>query len=108
MPRTLKQILDELPPKRRKEIDRRFKELVNEVESLRELRRLSARSQAKVAKVLKFSQPAVSKIEKQTDLYLSTLRNYVEAIGGELDVVVRLPNRKPVKVKSLEDVSKSA
>lgn len=108
MARTLKQVLDELPPKRRKEHERRFKELVNEVESLRELRRLSAQSQAKIARTLKISQPAVSKIEKQTDLYLSTLRNYVEAIGGELDVVVRLPNRKPVKVKSLEDVSKSA
>jgi len=36
-------------------------------------------------------------------MYLSTLRSYVEAIGGELDVIVRLPNRAPVKVKSLED-----
>jgi hypothetical protein len=37
-------------------------------------------------------------------MYLSTLRGYVEAIGGELDVIVRLPNRGPVKVRSLEDV----
>jgi DNA-binding XRE family transcriptional regulator len=104
MPVPLKDVLDALPPKRRAELDRRFKELVNEVESLKELRRLSAKSQAKIAKTLKISQPAVSKIEKQTDMYLSTLRNYVEAIGGELDVIVRLPNRKPVKVRSLEEV----
>ncbi|HEX3674354.1 MAG TPA: XRE family transcriptional regulator [Rhizomicrobium sp.] len=104
MPVPLKDVLDALPPKRRAELDRRFKELVNEVESLKELRRLSAKSQAKIAKTLKISQPAVSKIEKQTDMYLSTLRNYVEAIGGELDVIVRLPNRAPVKVRSLEDV----
>jgi transcriptional regulator with XRE-family HTH domain len=102
MPVPLKDILDALPAKRRAELDRRFKELVNEVESLKELRRLSTKSQAKIAKSLKISQPAVSKIEKQTDMYLSTLRSYVEAIGGELDVIVRLPNRKPVKVKSLE------
>jgi DNA-binding XRE family transcriptional regulator len=102
MPIPLKTVLDALPPKRRAELDRRFKELVNEVESLKELRRLSAKSQAKIAKSLKISQPAVSKIEKQADMYLSTLRSYVEAIGGELDVIVRLPNRKPVKVKSLE------
>jgi transcriptional regulator with XRE-family HTH domain len=107
MVRTLKEVLDALPPARRAEIDRRFKELVNEVESLKELRRLSALSQAKIAKRLKISQPAVSKIEKQTDMYLSTLRNYVEAMGGELDVIVRLPNRRPVKVKSLEDVAAS-
>jgi DNA-binding XRE family transcriptional regulator len=103
----LKDVLDALPPKRRAELDRRFKELVNEVESLQELRRISAKSQAKIAKTLKISQPAVSKIEKQTDMYLSTLRSYVEAIGGELDVIVRLPNRAPVKVKSLEDVTTS-
>ncbi|HSZ73316.1 MAG TPA: DNA-binding protein [Rhizomicrobium sp.] len=100
----LKDILDALPPKRRAELDRRFKELVDEVESLKELRRLSAKSQVKIAKALKISQPAVSKIEKQTDMYLSTLRSYVESIGGELNVIVRLPNRKPVRVKSLEEI----
>ena len=105
MVRTLKEVVDALPSKRRAEIDRRFKQLVNEVESLRELRRLSEMSQAKIAKTLKISQPAVSKIERQTDMYLSTLRSYVEAMGGELDVIVRLPNREPVKVKSLEDVA---
>jgi hypothetical protein len=104
MPIPLKDVLDALPPKRRASIDRRFKELVNEVESLKELRHLSAKSQAKIAKTLKISQPAVSKMEKQTDMYLSTLRGYVEAIGGELDVIVRLPNRGPVRVRSLEDI----
>lgn len=74
---------------------------------LKELRRISAKSQAKIAETLKISQPAVSKIEKQTDMYLSTLRSYVEAMGGELDVIVRLPNRAPVKVMSLEDVASS-
>jgi predicted transcriptional regulator len=104
MPVPLKDILKSLPPKRRAALDRRFKVLVNEVESLKELRRLSAKSQTKIAKILKISQPAVSKIEKQTDMYLSTLRSYVEAIGGELDIIVRLPNRDPVKVISLEDI----
>lgn len=107
MPIPLKDVLDTLPPKRRAEIDRRFNELVNEVESLKELRRISAKSRTKIAKTLNISQPAVSKIEKQTDMYLSTLRSYVEAMGGELDVVVRLPNRALVKVKSLEDVASS-
>ncbi|HXQ68594.1 MAG TPA: XRE family transcriptional regulator [Alphaproteobacteria bacterium] len=107
MARTLKDVLDTLPADERAEIDRRFEELVNEVESLKELRRLSELSQARIAKRLKISQPAVSKIEKQTDMYLSTLRSYVEAMGGELDVIVRLPNRRPVKVKSLEDVAAS-
>lgn len=107
MVRMLKEVLDALPADERAAIDRRYEELVNEVESLRELRHISELSQAKIAKTLKISQPAVSKIEKQTDMYLSTLRSYVEAMGGELDVIVRLPNRTPVKVMSLEDVASS-
>jgi len=107
MVRTLKEVLDALPPDEREDIDRRFQELVNEVESLRELRRISEMSQARIAQALNISQPAVSKIEKQTDMYLSTLRGYVEAMGGELDVIVRLPGRGPVKVRSLEDVTSS-
>lgn len=105
MPVALKDVLDALPTKRRAKLDRQFKELVNEVESLRELRRLSAKSQVKVANALKISQPAVSKLERQTDMYLSTLRSYVEAIGGELDVIVRLPNRHPIRVRSMEDIN---
>src|SRR6516162_1728660 len=101
MPVPLKDVLDSLPSKRRADLDRRFKELVNEVESLKELRRISAKSQAKIAKTLKISQPAVSKIEKQTDMYLSTLRGYVEAIGGELDLVVRLPAHRPIRLPRL-------
>lgn len=103
----LKKVLESLPPERRAEIDRRYEELVNEVESLKELRRLSKLSQARIARTLKISQPAISKIEKQTDMYLSTLRGYVEAMGGELDVIVRLPDRGPVKIRSLEDVATS-
>lgn len=104
---TLKEVLDSLPPDRRAEIDRRYEELLNEVESLKELRRLSQLSQVKMAEALKISQPAVSKIEKQTDMYLSTLRGYVEAMGGEMDIVIRLPNRGPVRVKSLEAIAES-
>ena len=108
MPVPLKDVLDALPPKRRAEIDRRFKELVNEVESLKELRRISAKSQAKIAETLKISQPAVSKIEKQTDMYLSTLRSYIEAVGDELDLIVRLPSRAPLRLERLGDVALGA
>ena len=57
-----------------------------------------------LAKPFPMSQPAVSKIEKQTDMYLSTLRGYVEAIGGQLDLIVRLPSRRPMHVRQLGDV----
>ncbi len=103
----LKEVPECLPQRRRAEIDQRYAELVDEVESLKELRKLSELSQAKLADLLNISQPAISKIEKQTDMYLSTLRNYVEAIGGELEIVIRLPKHAPLKIKSLEDVLSS-
>jgi hypothetical protein len=61
-------------------------------------------AQAEIAAILKIKQPSVSKIEKQTDMYLSTLRSYVEAIGGELDLVVRLPPRRVMRLHRLGEV----
>jgi predicted transcriptional regulator len=101
---SLESVLDALPPERQADIDRRFDALIDEVESLKELRHAAELSQVRIAKALKISQPAVSKIERQTDMHLSTLRSYVEAMGGELELIVRLPNRAPMRVKSLEDV----
>jgi transcriptional regulator with XRE-family HTH domain len=58
------------------------------LQGLRQARRLS---QETLAANLGISQPQVSKIEHSTDLYLSTLRRYVQAMGGELEIVARLP-----------------
>ena len=46
-------------------------------------------SQIEIASALNVKQPSVSKIEKQADMYLSTLRSYVEAVGGQLDLIAR-------------------
>jgi DNA-binding XRE family transcriptional regulator len=90
----LSEMIDALPKRRRERIDARYRELKDHVEGLRELRKVVGKAQADIAAALKIKQPSVSKIEKQTDMYLSTLRSYVEAIGGELDLVVRLPSRR--------------
>ncbi|KNY20242.1 hypothetical protein AKJ13_23545 [Methylobacterium sp. ARG-1] len=76
-----------------------------EVEGLGELRRAAGKAQAEIASTLKIKQPSVSKIEKQADMYLSTLRSYVEAIGGQLDLIVRLPSRAPLRIQRLGDVA---
>src|SRR6266481_2871089 len=101
MGRTLSEMIDALPKQRRERIDARYRELRDDVESLRELRKVAGKAQADIAAALKIKQPSVSKIEKQTDMYLSTLRSYVEAIGGELDLVVRLPSRRAMHLQRL-------
>jgi len=75
-----------------------------DVESLRELRRLAGKAQADVAIALNIKQPSVSKIEKQTDMHLSTLRNYVEAIGGKLELRVKFPRSPVLRIQHLGDL----
>ena len=104
MGRTLSEMIDALPKQRRERVEARYRELKDEVESLRELRKAAGKAQADIAATLKIKQPSVSKIEKQTDMYLSTLRSYVEAIGGELDLVVRLPSRRVMRLHRLGEV----
>lgn len=101
MGRTLGEMIDAMPKQRRERIDARYREFRDEVESLSELRKAAGKAQADIAATLKVKQPTVSKIERQADMYLSTLRNYVEAIGGELDLVVRLPSRPTMRLHRL-------
>jgi transcriptional regulator with XRE-family HTH domain len=89
---------------RRKRVDARYRELRQEVESLRHLRQVAGKAQADIAAALKIKQPSVSKIERQADMYLSTLRSYVNAIGGELELVVRLPSRPALHLQHLGDI----
>ncbi|HWN49818.1 MAG TPA: XRE family transcriptional regulator [Xanthobacteraceae bacterium] len=101
MGRPLTRIVPALPPRRQRRIEKRTQELKQEIESLRELREIAGKAQIDVAAALKIKQPSVSKIENQADMYLSTLRGYVEAIGGELELVVRLPERPVVRLYRL-------
>jgi hypothetical protein len=82
-------------------IKRRAAELKAQELTLRELRRLRKLTQTRLSKKLKIGQEGVSRIEKRTDLYLSTLRDYVEGVGGELTLVVRFPDQPPVILSGL-------
>lgn len=105
MGRALDDVIAALPKERQDRVEARFDEMKQEVEGLGELRRVVGKAQADVAAALNIKQPSVSKIEKQADMYLSTLRSYVEAIGGRLDLVVRLPSRPPLRIERLGDVA---
>ena len=90
-------------PVRRRQSGKDIREVKQEVKELRELRLIAGKAQADVATALRIKQPSVSKVENQTDMYVSTLRAYVEAIGGKLELVVRLPGRPMPRLYRLSE-----
>jgi DNA-binding XRE family transcriptional regulator len=74
-----------MDPDRRARMEQRSRELLAQL-PLHELRRAKEMTQATMAELLETSQSEVSKIEHRTDMYLSTLRKYIEAMGGELEI----------------------
>ena len=77
-------------PERRRRVDDMKGELLAEM-PLHELRRARALTQRDLARLLKVNQPAVSKLEQRADVYLSSLRSYIEAVGGKLKIVAEFP-----------------
>ena len=108
MGRSLDEVIASLPRDQQEQIEARYDELRQEVEGLRELRQIAGKAQEDVATALNIKQPSVSKIENQADMYLSTLRSYVEAVGGKLELTVTLPSHPAFHLRSLGDVAMDA
>ena len=70
---------------------------------LYELRQARHLSQEQLATVLEKKQGSISRIEKQTDMYISTLRSYIEAMGGKLEIIARFPEGD-VHVNQFEEI----
>jgi len=104
MGRSRSEIMAALPEDRRRRIEARAQELVAEVEGLKALRQLAERSQEQIAETLGVKQPSVHKIERQADLYLSTLRRFVEAAGGKLELRVELPGKGVLHLTGVGDL----
>jgi hypothetical protein len=90
-----------LSPAQRKRVERRAAELVAEEMTLSELRRARKLTQVRIAKALGITQDSVSRLEKRSDLLLSTLRKTVKAIGGDLSLIVEFPDRPPVLLSGI-------
>jgi DNA-binding XRE family transcriptional regulator len=101
MARDHKDILNSLAPAQRDAVAARAGELRREIDGLKALRRLAARTQEQLAETLGIKQPSVHKIERQSDLYLSTLRRFIEAAGGQLELVVTFPDMEPMRLTGL-------
>jgi Helix-turn-helix domain len=99
--KTLTEKIAGLSERRRKKVEARVAELVAEEMSLQDLRRAHRLTQARVGKTLKIGQDGVSRLEQRTDLLISTLRSYVEAMGGDLQLIASFPDRPAVAVTGL-------
>ena len=82
-----------LDPERQRRIEVRAEELIAEEMTLRELREARKLTQVSVARELGISQDAISRLERRSDLLLSTLRRTVKAVGGSLSLIARFPDR---------------
>ncbi|GHU18992.1 hypothetical protein FACS189475_05400 [Betaproteobacteria bacterium] len=95
MAKSLDDVLSSLPLARQAKIAERAQKLA----TLRDLRQASKLTQSELAVALNVGQETISRLEKRSDLLLSTLRRYVEGMGGELDLVVRFPGRPSMSLK---------
>lgn len=105
MARTLKEKLDSLPRSRRDKIKGRAAKLIECELSLRDLRKAMDRTQVEIARKMKVGQDTVSRYEQRTDLMLSTLERYISAMGGTLTLIAEFPDREPVRVRTLAELS---
>lgn len=102
--KTLKDKLQTLPVSRRRKIARRTNLLIAEEMTMRDLRKARNITQVEMAKVLGVKQEQVSRIEKRTDLHLSTLKRSIEAMGGELILTAKFPDGAPVRLTGFAEL----
>ena len=101
MATNVRDTLKSLSPARRKKIEARASALIAEEMSLRDLRHALTLTQERMAQTLGIGQDGISRLEKRSDLLLSTLRSYIEAMGGQLSLIAEFPDREPVTLSGL-------
>ena len=97
MARKLDDVLAALPKERQQRVEARAMELA----TLKDLRLAAQQTQEQLAATLGVGQDTISRLEKRSDMLLSTLRHYVESMGCKLELVAHFPNRPPVVIEHL-------
>jgi len=101
MPKNVDDIIGKLKPSQRRKVEARAAQLIAEEMTLRELRHARKLTQVRMAKAIGITQDSVSRLEKRSDLLLSTLRKTIEAMGGNLSLVAEFPDRAPVVLSGI-------
>ena len=102
MARNFRELQAKMDPIRRSRVEARVQTALNGM-PLEELRAARALTQNQLAQVLHVSQGAVSKVERRADMYISTLRSYIQAIGGDLEIRAVFPEGE-VLINQFEDL----
>lgn len=101
MGKSLQEMIETLPRTQQADVEACFQALYAEELSLRDLRKARKLTQERLAELLHMRQESVSRLEKRSDLLLSTLSSYIKAMGGELKLIVQFPDRPPVQLDGL-------
>ncbi len=102
----LRELTDSFTPERRKRVEARKAEL-RAAMPLHELRHARAMTRRALCEALHVNQPAVAKLERRTDMYVSNLRAYIEAMGGRLNIIAEFP-RGHVSITNFSDVDEGS
>ncbi|MGU1997916.1 XRE family transcriptional regulator [Pseudomonas aeruginosa] len=95
----------QMSPEAQVRVEAKAQELLAEM-PLNELRQARGLSQKMLSEVLQVQQPAIAKMERRTDMYISTLRSHIEAMGGQLEVIARFPDGA-VKISNFADIEEA-
>lgn len=105
MARSFNELRTKMSPSRLLRNEQRAKELLAEM-PLQELRQARLLSQEQLANLLHIKQASVSKLERRTDMYISTLRSFIKAMGGDLEIVARFPDGS-VRINQFTELAKN-
>ena len=104
MARTLNDKMKKLSTDRRRAIQGRANELIAEEMTLRDLRLALKKTQEDLGTVLHMKQDGISRLEKRSDMLISTLNKYVNAMGGTLKLTAEFPDRPSVEIQGIADI----
>ncbi len=104
MTKSLSEKLQKLPKKRQKSIQARTTQLIAEEMTLRDLRLALYKTQQDLGNALHMKQDGISRLEKRSDMLISTLSKYVAAMGGTLKLTAEFPNRPSVVIHGVADI----
>jgi transcriptional regulator with XRE-family HTH domain len=102
MARNFRELLERMSPESRARAEAKAQAMLAEM-ALDELREARKLTQVQLADLLQVGQPAIAKLEKRADMYLSTLRGVIKAMGGDLEIRAVFPDRV-IRINQLKDL----